>query len=86
MVNIAEKMNPEQNVEKLPNGEILNSSLIFIEVVFLNLGGFLFVKSIGIRAMENNISIDVNLANSSPIGVDTKEDYLEIKKLMEYKN
>ncbi|MBK68904.1 MAG: 3-deoxy-manno-octulosonate cytidylyltransferase [Legionellales bacterium] len=39
-----------------------------------------------LRAMENNISIDVNLANSSPIGVDTKEDYLEIKKLMEYKN
>jgi len=39
-----------------------------------------------LRAMENNISIDVNLANSSPIGVDTQEDYLEIKKLMEYKN
>ena len=39
-----------------------------------------------LRAMENNISIDVFLANSSPIGVDTEEDYLEIKKLMEYKN
>ena len=38
-----------------------------------------------LRAMDNNISIDVNLANTSPIGVDTKEDYLEIKKLMEYK-
>ncbi len=39
-----------------------------------------------LRAMDNNISIDVILANSSPIGIDTKEDYLEIKKLMEYKN
>jgi len=39
-----------------------------------------------LRAMENNISIDVILANSSPIGVDTQEDYMEIKKLMEYKN
>jgi len=39
-----------------------------------------------LRAMENNIEIDVNLANSSPIGVDTHEDYMEIKKLMEYKN
>ena len=39
-----------------------------------------------LRAMENNIEIDVNLANSSPIGVDTYEDYMEIKKLMEYKN
>ena len=39
-----------------------------------------------LRAMDNNISIDVILANSSPIGVDTSEDYLEIKKLMEYKN
>ena len=39
-----------------------------------------------LRAMENNMSIDVNLANFSPIGVDTIEDYMEIKKLMEYKN
>ena len=39
-----------------------------------------------LRAMENNIKIDVNLANSSPIGVDTYEDYMKIKKLMENKN
>jgi 3-deoxy-manno-octulosonate cytidylyltransferase (CMP-KDO synthetase) len=26
------------------------------------------------------------LANFSPIGVDTKEDYLAIKKIMEYKS
>ncbi len=39
-----------------------------------------------LRAMDNNISIDIILANSSPIGVDTHEDYLEIKKLMEYNN
>ena len=38
-----------------------------------------------LRAIENNIKIDVIYANSSPIGVDTKEDYMEIKKLMEYK-
>jgi len=39
-----------------------------------------------LRAMENKINIDVILANSSPIGVDTNEDYMEIKKLMEYKS
>ncbi len=39
-----------------------------------------------LRALENNIIIDVIYANSSPIGVDTEEDYLEIKKLMEYKS
>ena len=39
-----------------------------------------------IRAIDNKISIDVILANSKPIGVDTYEEYLEIKKLMEYKN
>ena len=39
-----------------------------------------------LRAIDNKISIDVILANSSPIGVDTHEDYLEIKKLMKYKN
>ena len=39
-----------------------------------------------LRALENNIKIDVVFANSKPIGVDTNEDYLEIKKLMEYKS
>ena len=38
-----------------------------------------------LRALDNNMKIDVIFANSSPIGVDTHEDYLEIKKLMEYK-
>ncbi len=39
-----------------------------------------------LRALENNIKIDVIFGNSIPIGVDTNEDYLEIKKLMEYKS
>src|SRR5210317_2163343 len=38
-----------------------------------------------LRAMDNNININVALANRSPIGVDTMEDYLAIKKIMEYK-
>ena len=38
-----------------------------------------------LRALDNNIAINVALANSSPIGVDTKEDYLALKKIMEYK-
>ena len=38
-----------------------------------------------LRALDNNININVALANKSPIGVDTKEDYLAIKKIMEYK-
>ena len=37
------------------------------------------------RALDNNIEINVALAKSSPIGVDTKEDFLAIKKIMEYK-
>ena len=39
-----------------------------------------------LRALDNNIDINVSLAKSSPIGVDTKEDYLALKKIMEYKN
>ena len=39
-----------------------------------------------LRALDNNIDINVSLANSSPIGVDTLEDYLALKKIMEYKN
>jgi 3-deoxy-manno-octulosonate cytidylyltransferase (CMP-KDO synthetase) len=38
-----------------------------------------------LRALDNNIDINVALAKSSPIGVDTKEDYMAIKKIMEYK-
>jgi len=39
-----------------------------------------------LRAIDNNIIINVALAKSSPIGVDTKEDYLALKKIMEYKS
>ena len=39
-----------------------------------------------LRALDNNITIMVALAKSSPIGIDTKEDYIAIKKIMEYKS
>ena len=39
-----------------------------------------------LRALDNSIEINVSLAKSSPIGVDTEEDYLAIKKIMEYKS
>ena len=38
-----------------------------------------------LRALDNKLKINVALAKSSPIGVDTVEDYLDIKKIMEYK-
>ena len=38
-----------------------------------------------LRALDNQQTINVALANSSPIGVDTEEDYIAIKKIMEYK-
>ena len=38
-----------------------------------------------LRALDNNININVSLAKRSPIGVDTEEDYLAIKKIMKYK-
>jgi 3-deoxy-manno-octulosonate cytidylyltransferase (CMP-KDO synthetase) len=37
-----------------------------------------------LRALDNKIKINIALAKSSPIGVDTKEYYLAIKKIMEY--
>ena len=39
-----------------------------------------------LRALDNNIKINVALASEAPIGVDTEEDYLALKKIMEYKN
>jgi 3-deoxy-manno-octulosonate cytidylyltransferase (CMP-KDO synthetase) len=38
-----------------------------------------------LRALDNNIEINVAMAKSSSIGVDTEEDYLALKKIMEYK-
>jgi len=38
-----------------------------------------------LRALDNKLNINVALTKSSPIGVDTEEDYLAIKKIMEYK-
>ena len=37
-----------------------------------------------LRAMENGIKINVALANFCSVGVDTIEDYLELKKKLEY--
>jgi len=39
-----------------------------------------------LRALDNNLKINVFLAKSSPIGIDTREDYLALKKIMEYKS
>ena len=39
-----------------------------------------------LRALDNHIKINVALAKESPIGVDTKEDFVAIKKIMEYKD
>ena len=39
-----------------------------------------------LRALDNDFKINIALAKSSPIGVDTQEDYLAIKKIMEYKS
>ena len=38
-----------------------------------------------LRALDNKLKINVALAKSSPIGVDTEEDYIDIKKIMDYK-
>ena len=38
-----------------------------------------------LRAIDNNININVAKGNSSPIGIDTKEVYLALKKIIEYK-
>ena len=39
-----------------------------------------------LRALDNNIKVNVSYASSKVIGIDTEEDYIELKKIMEYKN
>ena len=38
-----------------------------------------------LRALDNNMPINVILAKKQVIGIDTKEDYMELKKILEYK-
>ena len=38
-----------------------------------------------LRALDNNININVALAKTPSIGVDTEEDFVAIKKIMKYK-
>ena len=38
-----------------------------------------------LRALDNGIQIDVMYTQNSPLGVDTMDDFMEIKKIMEYK-
>ena len=39
-----------------------------------------------LRALDNNIKINVALAKSSSVGVNTEEDFVALKKIMEYKS
>ena len=39
-----------------------------------------------LRALDNNIKINVGLVKSPSIGIDTEEDFVAIKKIMEYKS
>ena len=38
-----------------------------------------------LRALDNGLKINVALAKLSPVGIDTMEDYLDLKKKLEYK-
>ena len=38
------------------------------------------------RALENNIKIHVKLTDEAPLGIDTMQDYIDIKKIMSYKS
>ena len=39
-----------------------------------------------LRALDNKIPINVILAKKNVLGIDTKEDFIELKKILEYKN
>ena len=38
-----------------------------------------------LRALDNNIPINVILAKKNVVGIDTREDYIELKNILEYK-
>ena len=80
------RSNPDSSSEDLPfsyKGEILNPLKKFIS--FDQTKNEKKSRLEQLRALDNKININVAQAKTSPIGVDTKEDYLAIKKIMEYK-
>ena len=65
------------------NGEITFQESLEIRLKLMKLHKKHINESI--KVLDNKIDINVALASSSPIGVDTEEDYLALKKIMEYK-
>ena len=66
---------------------ILNIFDLEIKIIFDELNEKIIENKLEqLRALDNNININVALAKSSPIGVDTEEDFMAIKKIMEYKS
>ena len=63
-----------------------SDSLIIVDVSFNQTPNEIKYRLEQLRALDNDININVALAESSPIGVDTKEDFVAIKKIMEYKS
>ena len=57
--NRAECIIPVQNILTVANGEVLYKPFISMYPNFLNLGAFLFVSKIGIRAEDNNKEISI---------------------------
>ena len=66
--------------------EFINASNIIWELRMIKSHNEIKNKLEQLRALDNNIKINVALAESSPIGVDTQEDFVAIKKIMEYKS
>ena len=68
-------------MEILPNGEILKSSLILIELVFLNFGGLRLVRSMGINAIENSkeIKIKGSLIHEFSLKIDNSFKVIDYK-------
>tara|TARA_Y100000590_G_scaffold162498_1_gene186285 strand:- start:47 stop:304 length:258 start_codon:yes stop_codon:yes gene_type:complete len=80
MVKITDIVKPAQNIEKVPNGDVLCNSLILIDPIFLNFGGFLLVNSIGTKAIEKRREIKIK--GSYLIGLLKFKSILPIDKPM----
>ena len=90
---IAEKYNsPVITLEHLFYGMLKLSAGIVHEILFLlGVDAEIIKNEIErnleqMRAIDNDIKINVALANKPSIGIDTIEDYVALKKIMEYKS
>ena len=74
--------NNNRNAHQVHNNNVINTTMYPEQQLSAGSIG----QNVQPAQFTNNININVAFAKDTPIGVDTEEDFLAIKKIMDYKS